>query len=368
MAEAGVDAFVRDFVEPLVLGGRVVVDGIITPSVVAGWMRSPHPDATRLARVCSSVRGRLARLGPGGDVDTLPVDAFALAAVWNNLLAVTHPEASARRPLRRFARRACLALLEWVGVPGARGEVALRHGVLARLGELGRVDTHVEFWAGYADFLGVSPPAALVALPSLRRVRESKKRVDLFGLLGALVTPGRGDTDDAELVDVARAAMAASPLTDVLLADRPAPWTFRWTPSHLGALADGSVRGAAQRAVLARGAATVRALEQATLAAMRIAPPREVARTLLRFHLEMLAFDALGSRGVGSTPASSTVAQPLAMDAYVRLGPAAAAAWTGVSVDDLTRVLPAETSRTPLKNTPSAPLLQGAGLMEEPVL
>ena len=114
--------------------------------------------------------------------------------------------------------------------------------------------------------------------------------------------------------------------------------------------------------------ATVRALEQATLAAMRIAPPREVARTLLRFHLEMLAFDALGSRGVGSTPASSTVAQPLAMDAYVRLGPAAAAAWTGVSVDDLTRVLPAETSRTPLKNTPSAPLLQGAGLMEEPVL
>jgi hypothetical protein len=376
VADPTVDEFVSAFVEPLVLGGRVVVDGLIAPTAVTAWMRSPNPDATRLVRVCDAARTRLSRLGAVGPIDTLPLDAIALAAVWYDLLAMTHPEATGRSGLRKVARHWCVALLEWVRVPVSRFEVALRHAVLGRIGELGRVDTHVEFWAGYADFVGVAPPRALVALPGVRRVRESRRRVDLFSLLSSLEVKGSASADVPDLTDVTRAALAASPLTDIILADRPAPWSFRWTPASINAIADGCIRGAAHRAVLARGAASVRALEQATLAAMRMGAPRAVAETLLRFHLEMLCLDALGHRG-GSAPAptggsahqgaATSVSQPRAMDAYLRLGAERAAPWLGLPVDTLRRVLPADPVRSAVKDPPSAPLLQGAGLMEAAV-
>lgn len=376
MADPSVDEFVSAFVEPLVLGGRVVVDGLISPSALSAWSRSPNPDATRLVRICDAARLRLSRLGPVGAIDTLPLDAIALAAVWYDLLAMTHPEAHSRGGLRRVARLWCVGLLEWVKAPVSRFEVALRHAVLGRLGELGRVDTHVEFWAGYADFIGVAPPRALVALPTMRRVRETRRRVDLFTLLSALEIKGSTSGDAPDLADVTRAALAASPLTDVILADRPSPWAFRWTPSSINAIADGCIRGAAHRAVLARGASTVRALEQATLAAMRMGAPRAVAETLLRFHLEMLALDALGHRGASAPPTSAggashgaltSVSQPLAMDAYLRMGAERAAPWLGLPVETLRRILPAEPIRTAIKDPPSAPLLEGAGLMEAAV-
>lgn len=377
MADPTVDEFVSAFVEPLVLGGRVVVDGLIAPTALAAWVRSPNPDATRLVRVCDAARTRLSRLGAVGPLDTLPLDAIALAAVWYDLLAMTHPEAHSRSGLRKVARHWCLVLLDWIKAPVSRFEVALRHAVLGRLGELGRVDTHVEFWAGYADFVGVAPPKALVALPTVRRVRETRRRVDLFTLLSSLEAKGAATDELPDLTDVTRAALAASPLTDVILADRPAPWTFRWTPASINAIADGSIRGAAHRAVLARGTATVRALEQATLAAMRMGAPRAVAETLLRFHLEMLALDALGHRGATGAPAtpgsgahqgaSTSVSQPLAMDAYLRMGAERAAPWLGLPAETLRRILPAEPVRSAIKDPPSAPLLQGAGLMEAAV-
>lgn len=370
MAETTVDQFVEAFVEPLLLGGRVVVDGLVGPSALVAWTRSPHPDATRLVRVCDAARRGLSRLGAVGTLDTIPLDALALAAVWYDLLAMTHPEARARGGLRKIARHWCVALLEWVRPPVTRLEVALRHAVLGRLGELGRIDTHVEFWAGYADFVGVAPPRALVALPSVRRVRETRRRVDLFSLLSALDLKAAAE-DPPDLIDVTRAALAASPLTDILLADRPSPWSFRWTPASINAIADGCIRGVAHRAVLARGAPTVRALEQATLGAMRMGAPRAVAHTLLRFHLEMLTLDALGHRGAAAGGAHSgavtSVSQPLAMDAYLRLGPERVAPWVGLPLDTLRRILPAEPVRSPIKDPPSAPLLQGAGLMEAAV-
>ncbi len=376
MADPSIDAFVSAFIEPLVLGGRVVVDGLISPSAITAWVRSPNPDATRLVRVCDAARVRLSRLGAVGALDTLPLDAIALAAVWYDLLAMTHPEAHTRSSLRKVAQVWCVAMLEWVKAPVSRFEVSMRHAVLGRIGELGRVDTHVDFWAGYADFIGVSPPKALVALPAVRRVRETHRRVDLFTLLSTLEIKGHGGTDEPDLTDITRAALAASPLTDVILADRPAPWTFRWTPSSVNAIADACLRGAAHRAVLARGASTVRALEQATLDAMRMGAPRAVAETLLRFHLEMLALDALGHRG-GRAPmtpsgnavstSSTSVSQPLAMDAYLRLGAERSAPWVGLPVETLRRILPADTIRTAIKDPPSAPLLQGAGLMEAAV-
>jgi hypothetical protein len=368
--------FVSRFVGPLVMGGRVEVRDLIGPGVLAPWMNPVDLDANVVTKIVDTLRTRLARLGPVGSITGLPLDALALAAVWHNLLAMTHPDAKGRASLRRKARQWCLAMLEWAGVPHTRAEVSLRHGVLCGLSRLRRVDTHVTFWAGYADFIGVAPPTALVAWPKLRRVREDRTDVPLMELLAAL---DADDTDpQTDLVSVARAAFALSPLTDFAIADRPPAFAFEWTPPGVNALADACLRGAAQRMILARGTAALRAVEQATVRAAKGELPQGAARLLLRFHLELAITEGLsskptapesrpqtpqGSQGVGPQ-GPSLASQPLAYDAYARLGYARAARLTGLSPDVVQRALPIDPNRSLPKDPPSAPLLARAGAVE----
>ncbi|MEZ4410070.1 MAG: hypothetical protein R3A52_26880 [Polyangiales bacterium] len=370
------DGFVARFVWPLVAGGRVHVEDILGPGVIAQWARAGYGDASLTVRVGEALRKRLSRFGPAGVVERVPLDALALAAVWHNLLAMTHPEVVGRAGLRRRVREWCLSMLEWVDAPRARGEVALRHAMLGRLGELGRVDTHVEFWAGYADFIGVAPPKSLMAWPSVRRVNARRTRVGLFELVEALRT-SRADPS-VELVEVARAALALSPLTDLSLVDRPNLAAFAWTPSTVNLLGDMALRGAAQRAILAQGTPAARALEQATLTFMRGAQlARPVASAVLRMHLELLVMDGMAARmgapqatstsgvaGAASAPVAGAVSQPLALDAYLLLGPARAARWLGLDENTLARAVPPDPSRPTPRDPPSAPLLVAAGLME----
>lgn len=363
--------FLTRFVTPLVAGGRVEVDGLIGPGVLAGWIRPVDLDATAVAHVHDAARLRLAKVGPIGHADHLPPDILALAAVWHNLVAMTHPDVRGKMSLRRKVRQWCAAFLEWAGVPFSRSDVSLRHGILGRLAQLGRVDTHVTFWAGYADFLGVAPPASLVALPRIRRVSEEKTRVGFTELLLGLDVPDLDD-DSADLVGVARAALALSPLTDLSLADRPKPFTFAWTSPALNALGDDALRGAAARILLGRGTAALRAVEQATLAAVRAECSPEVARLLLRLHLELALFDGLSSArsteaprgGQPAVSASPIPAQPLAWDAVLRLGPIRIAGIVGLDPELITRVLPLDPNRPTSKEPPSAPLLARAGALE----
>lgn len=364
--------FLTRFVTPLAAGGRLEVDGLIGPGVLAAWTRPVDLDATAVARVHEAARLRLAKVGPVGHADHLPPDILALAAAWHNLLAMTHPDVSGKTSLRRKARQWCAAFLEWAGAPYARADVALRHGVLGRLGQVGRVDTHVTFWAGYADFLGVAPPASLVALPKIRRVSEEKKRVGFVELLLALDAPDLDD-ESADLLGVARAALALSPLTDLSLADRPKPLGFAWTPPALNALGDDALRGAAARILLGRGTQALKAVEQATLAAVRADCPSVAARLLLRFHLELALLDAMSSaraaeapRGGGTQGAgpSPIPAQPMAWDAAMRLGPVRMAGLVGLDPALIARALPVDPTRTSPKEPPSAPLLARAGALE----
>jgi hypothetical protein len=376
--------FVARFVAPLVKGGRVHVEGLLGPGVFKSWLAHNDLDASLVASITKVMHDNLARVGPVGSADQLPFDAIALAAVWHNLLAMTHPEARASKGLRKRVKTWSTAMLEWIDAPRTRAEVAYRHGVLGRLGELGRVDTTVTFWAGYATFLGVAPPSSLMAWPNLRRVREEKLRVDLFELVKGL-EPASAEDMEGDLYPAVRAALALSPLTDVSLADRPAAVGFTWSPSTVNAMGDACLRGAAERAVLGRGPAAVRAVEQATLAAVRNGATPKVARLLLKMHLEMLALDALSARphgvhspegaraGAGSTAtnaaslASSSPtlsAQTVAMDAYVRLGAERVAAITGAPLASLQRSLPIDPSRPVPKDPPSALLIARAGVAE----
>jgi hypothetical protein len=357
--------FLASFVLPLVAGGRLEVRGLFGPGMLARFTEDRLLDGTLVAEVTTHMRAHLARVGPVGAIDLLPYDGIGLATVWHNLLAMTHPEATGRSGLRRRVREWSLAMLEWVGVPRSSHEVATRHAMLARLGEVGRVDTDVEFWAGSARYVGVAPPARLVAWRSLRRVRETKTRVGFFELLQEL----RAEEPEESLLECAHAALALSPLTDIALLDRPPHLPFRWSPATINALGDSALRGAASRLVLARhgapgergdgASARVKVLEQATQQAVGSGLPAPAAQLLVAFHLELLVAEALGR---GAAPPAG---HALAWDAVARLGSERTARITGLEPARLERALGLDLqSREPLKEAPAAALLARAGFLE----
>jgi hypothetical protein len=353
--------FLASFVLPVVAGGKVEVRGLIGPGMVTRFREDREIDATLVAEITKHVAAHLARIGPVHSIDLLPDDVIALAVVWHNLLAMTHPDVVKRTRLRRRVREWLLAMLDFIGPPRTAGDVALRYGVFARLGVLGRVDTDLAFWAGSARYVGIAPPKRMVLWKGLRRIRESKRRVPLLELLGELQT----DDERTDLLKAARIAIGLSPLNDLDLVDRNAPFTFGWTPLAVNTLGDHALRGAAVRLVLARGASgdavtkRVRALEKATGdIAIDATLPRAAAQAILKFHLELLATDALAS---GAPPKRHN----LAWDAVARLEPGRAARMVGLDTDTLEHALGIDVQpREPLKEAPAAPLLACAGFRE----
>jgi hypothetical protein len=353
--------FLASFVLPVVAGGKVEVRGLIGPGMVARFRDDREIDATLVAEITRHMSAHLARIGPVHSIDLLPPELIALAVVWHNLLAMTHPDVVKRTRLRRRVREWLLSMLDYIGPPHTAGDVAVRYGMFARLGSLGRVDTDLAFWAGSARYIGIAPPKRMVLWKGIRRIRESKKRVPLFELLGELQT----EDERGDLLKAAHVAIGLSPLNDLDLVDRGTPFTFGWTPLAVNMLGDHALRGAAVRLVLARGASgdavtkRVRAIEAATITiAADPTLPRAAAQTLLKFHLELLATDALAT---GTAPKRHA----LAWDAVARLEPARAARMVGLDTDTLEHALGIDVQpREPLKEAPAAPLLACAGFRE----
>ena len=68
--------------------------------------------------------------------------------------------------------------------------------------------------------------------------------------------------------------------------------------------------------------------------------------------------------GAPSSGASPLPSQPIAWDAYTRLGYERAAALVGLPAELVARALPIDPNRSPPKEPPSAPLLARAGALE----
>ncbi len=369
MAEKAIDKFLRGFVTPLITGGHVEVDGVLGPGALdefvsgAKGMNLAQADAKLMADAVNAARVELSRFGPTTDFVTLTEDVIGLCAAWHNLIALTHPEVNARTGLRQTVRTWTAQMLEWVTLPRTAQEVALRHAVFARIDELGRVDTDVSFWAGNAQYIGVAPPSRLTAWKSVRRVQETKTRHDLFQLLSTLAHP----LPDFDLLPLADLALALTPLTDLMLADRPdAPLPFRWTGASLSMLADDALRGAAMRTALTPGMRTgdaiarkVSCIERATLHALGLGAPPNAIGLLIAFHLELLITEAL-SRGA---PPSG---QPLGYELVSRLGAERTARLCRVSTDVVVDALRLDERplRSPSQPGPGAALLARAGIAE----
>ncbi len=372
MAESAINQFLRGFVTPMIVGGPVHVEGILSPGDFDALVSGPRgmnlalADAQLMANTVAAARANLARVGPTTDFVTLGPDTIGLCAAWHNLLAATHPDVASSAKLRGRVRDWTSEMLEWVGPPRTAQEAALRHATLARLGELGRVDTEVKSLFVEGTFIGVAPPKSLSAWKSVRRIEHIRTRHDLFALLSTL----EHDSTTLDLLPLAKQAIALSPLTDLSLCDRPdLPAPFLWSVSSLAMLTDAPLRGAALRIVLTPGprasetvAHRVQALERATLlAADPRAPalPPMVARLLLDFHLELLMSDALAQDALPRT-------QPLALDALLRLGVDRVADRCRISPHVVVRALGLQDRplSSPPPNGPATALLARAGLSE----
>ncbi len=367
MAEP-LDTFVKSFLTPLAAGGAVMIDGLLGPGALDAMVSGPKGHAMELcdgkvmADCVGAARLELCRFGPTTEFVTLTPDVIGLGIVWHNLLAMTHPEATTRGGLRKKVHQWSAEMLDWVGTPKTAQEVALRHAIFGRLGEVGRVDTKVNFWAGEALYIGVAPPSRLVAFKNLRRVEEQKTRQTVFDLL-QLLSHG---LDEQDLLPSAARALQYSPLTDLLLADRPeGVIAFRWTPSLLSMLTDAPLRGAAIRVALragARGAEAVtkhlQILERATARALLEGVPPAAAGVLLLFHLELFISEAL-ARG------APLAELPLTWELIGALGTRRAAQLCQLEEETFVAAL-SSTNRAirPTPNGPAAALVHRAGVLE----
>src|SRR5262249_58644986 len=116
----------------------------------------------------------------------------------------------------RGRRPAPAARLARAGAPETRRELLSRHTLLACLYALHRIDVHVSWWTGRADYRGQAPPKRLLLWPSVRRVREERTEIPVTDVLAGAAP--------AALLLLA----AATPLTHALALGAGHPPRFRW--------------------------------------------------------------------------------------------------------------------------------------------
>ncbi|HEV3033002.1 MAG TPA: hypothetical protein VG319_15260 [Polyangia bacterium] len=166
-------SFVSSFLLPLVRGGRLHVGRPLGPRAVERLRRlasvAEDEAAPALAAARRAVAARFLR-----DAAPPPLDeaTLRLGATVHDLLVLVHPALDGPTVARRQARVAAAAqALASLGAPASAVEAVNRHSLLARLAEIARTDSTVNFWLGRETFVGRVPPPRVTALPTLRRVR-----------------------------------------------------------------------------------------------------------------------------------------------------------------------------------------------------
>jgi hypothetical protein len=195
--------FVSRFLLPLVKGGALHVGRPLGQRAIEGmvgtWRAGARRSFTSLEDMAEedalTELGRIRQSRVRAvmyEAAVPPVDeaTLRLGVGVHNLLALGHPSlAGGMNGVRGLERRqeqiveATLPIAD-LGPPSSAEEALRRHSLLARLGEITRTDHTVEYWAGRRRFVGRTPPAALVALPRLRRVSTTSQRRLWFREIG----------------------------------------------------------------------------------------------------------------------------------------------------------------------------------------
>lgn len=238
------DRLFSTFLAPLVLGGRMplerpigfrrafVMNADLRPVDSAAWTN------VGLARV------RVARkFAPVDSLTEIGAIEWAMAAALHDFVQSTHPNLSAR-----FGGKRAHALLELCGktlehVPDCHnsGEALARHTLFARTLEVARTVTKVSWWTGSATFVGVDPPARLLAWPGARRVQVYTDPVRLERLVNETHLGLPAET-------AMRSFLMRTPLTDWCTVLRSWP-EFSFTQQNLGLVATNAGRKLVLRAL-----------------------------------------------------------------------------------------------------------------------
>lgn len=198
--------FVSRFLLPLVKGGALHVGRPLGARAIASLLRTWQPavrsgfssiaelaeeDAvTELARLRQARARALIHAMPTPPLDEV---SLRLGVATHNLLALGHPGLGAglgggRGGERRQEQIVASTLpIADLGPPPTAEEAVRRHSLLARIAEITRTEHTVDYWAGRRRFVGQAPPAALLALPRVRRVSSTSLRKVWFKEIGVPV-------------------------------------------------------------------------------------------------------------------------------------------------------------------------------------
>jgi hypothetical protein len=209
--------FLGRFVRPLVEGGDVHVGEPLELDTVAAWEAELGAVAEATVAIDDARTAIAATLVVRPPALAFDAEELRLAAALYDALVLAHP-ASEGFTKRRARRRLGETASALATVPPATGrrELIGRHTLLARLYALHRIDTHVSWWTGRADFRGQEPPRRLLLWPSVRRVREERAEIPVTDVLAGEAR--------APLLLLA----AATPLTDALALAADNRPNFRW--------------------------------------------------------------------------------------------------------------------------------------------
>lgn len=247
--QAAYDRFFAAFLVPFVAGEGIAQLGRpIAPGALEHFATAQAGSADAEARLLDALHRTASEIAP---IDAVPWpcrDLVAMAIAIHDLLASTDPGLD--RLGARGTRRVVLAwvdrLIDAIGPPTSRGDALARHALLLPLLGARRIDTVVRNWAYTYRFHGRPPPANVVALPRLRRVRQEKTTI---GLLPALA--GLDERLGLGLRARLRALVARSPITELTRPDRFAPLSFGI--ASLRVLSDRALRGGVAREIAGAG-------------------------------------------------------------------------------------------------------------------
>ena len=250
----------QQVIVPLVCGGPLVPCLPIGPKLgqeIASTDRDVSAYDQWLRFEMSRVR-RARQLCPVDTLEPLSRDQWLMAVAFSDLLQCVNPELdNALTDRAQTLFEGVQEVLTLVSAPRTAAEALSRHASFARVFETERLDTEVSWWCGAAVFRGREPPKRMLTWPELRRVNQSKKRVELAKLCSD------APQQAGQFAQGLRALLEHSPLSDLATSTRATP-SFEFSESIFALMSTASGWTLGVRALLRNGCANAIAVVKGT--------------------------------------------------------------------------------------------------------
>jgi hypothetical protein len=281
------ESFVREFMVPVMIGGRVELGRVVTPGMLDAFALSRTSDVALDRTIVDALQRFGAEIAPMRSIPWPDRGLSALAMACHCLAFVTDPALD--RAGSRGARKRVLEFVEWfveaAGAPSTRGQALVRHAFLSRFLESRREDVTASNWGFTHRYLGRPMPEGFFTKP--RWVEVASNATPIFDLWQRL---------DPELVAELSLdrLLARSPVTALLRFDLLAEVSFG--TAALAVLSDDLVRNGIARALVGAGTRAMKPLGRALKSFYAEQPPPSLLYYPIALVYEMHVIAALDAR------------------------------------------------------------------------